>query len=257
MTHPDPLALVRHVCEAGDRADAALARHLDRCPTCADEVRRLETVRDNLHAVVPVGLPGPECLEDDLLAGLADGTIQEASRGEAMLHLARCAHCRRAVASVARALADPAVAAAAVAADRAPSRRLVRLVIPTAAAAILLIAVLGRQGSEGRPSPIHRAPAITAVDQPAAISPLGAGARPEWLRWGAVAGADLYRVVLFHGDGSVLYELELRDTTTALPDSIRLIPGDSYLWMVEARTGWDRWSSSRLFEFSISRSPAR
>jgi hypothetical protein len=61
---------------------------------------------------------------------------------------------------------------------------------------------------------------------------------------------------LFHADGRVLYLLELPDTAAALPDSIGLIPGSSYLWMVEARTGWDRWSSSRLFQFAVSRDSA-
>ena len=204
-----------------------------------------------------IGEPGPGCLGDDILAALADGNLDPPARDEAMMHLAQCGFCRSSVASVARVLGDPAVAAAARAVDRAPGRRFVRLVAPAAAAAVLLIAILGRQGTVERSSPIHRAPVISAIDQPVAISPLGAGARPEWLRWGAVVGADRYRVTLFHADGRVLYVLELRDTAAAVPDSIGLIPGSSYLWMVEARTGWDRWSSSRLFKFSIARDPTR
>jgi hypothetical protein len=204
-----------------------------------------------------IGEPGPECLGDDILAALADGTLDPPARGEATMHLAQCGFCRSSVASLARALGDPAVAAAALAVDRAPSRRLVRVAVPAAAAAVLLIAILGRQGTVERSPPTHREPVSTAVDQPSAMSPLGAGARPEWLRWGAVPGADRYRVTLFHTDGRVLYELELRDTAAALPDSLGLTPGKSYLWKVQARTGWDRWSSSRLFEFSIARDPAR
>ena len=204
-----------------------------------------------------IGEPGPGCLGDDILAALADGNLDAPARDEAMMHLAQCGFCRSSVASLARVLGDPAVAAAARAVDRAPGRRFVRLVAPAAAAAVLLIAILGRQGTVERSSPIHRAPVISAIDQPVAISPLGAGARPEWLRWGAVVGADRYRVTLFHADGRVLYVLELRDTAAAVPDSIGLIPGSSYLWMVEARTGWDRWSSSRLFKFSIARDPTR
>jgi anti-sigma factor RsiW len=203
-----------------------------------------------------IGEPGPACLGDDTLAALVDGNLDPPARGEAMMHLAQCGYCRSSVASLARALGDPAVAAATLAVDRTPGRRFVRLAAPAAAAAVLLFAILGRQGTVGRPSEIHRAPAISAVDQPVAISPLGAGARPEWLRWGAVVGADRYRVTLFHADGRVLYVVELRDTAAALPDSIGLIPGSSYLWMVEARTGWDRWSSSRLFQFAVSRDAA-
>jgi hypothetical protein len=120
-----------------------------------------------------------------------------------------------------------------------------------------MLAVLGRQGSEDQPVPTHRAPAITAADQPAAIAPVGVADRPDSLRWSAVSGADLYRVTLFRADGRVLYEAQLRDTAAALADSVGLIAGSSYLWTVEARTGWDRWTSSRLFRFSVAGERAR
>jgi hypothetical protein len=222
MTQPDPLELVRQALRLGER----------------------------------VGQPGPECLEDDLLAALADGGLPTSERNQAMLHLSRCARCRGAVASLARALADPAVAGAKAAADRAPRRRFIRLAVPAAAAAVLFVAVLGRQGEDDRPSRSHRAPGITAADQPVAIAPLGAGIRPKWLHWRSVVGADLYRVTLFHSDGRVIYERELRDTAVALPDSIGLAARASYLWKVEARTSWHRWSSSRLVEFSITGDPS-
>jgi len=50
----------------------------------------------------------------------------------------------------------------------------------------------------------------------------------------------------------VLFETQLADTLAALPDSILLDPGRPYLWKVEARTGWQRWSASGLVEFSIA-----
>src|SRR2546426_348130 len=60
---------------------------------------------------------------------------------------------------------------------------------------------------------------------------------------------------LFDAGGRVLYESQLRDTTVALPDTVRLAAGQSYLWKVEARTGWGRWVASDLVEFSIARGP--
>jgi hypothetical protein len=71
------------------------------------------------------------------------------------------------------------------------------------------------------------------------------------LRWESAAGADLYRVTLFQRDGRVMYRSELRDTAAALPDSVCLAAGGSYLWKVEARTGWEQWASSPLVDFSI------
>jgi hypothetical protein len=250
-THLDPLALVRHVCEPGARVDPELARHLERCPSCADEVRRLQMVRGALTVGEAEGEPGPECLGDDALAAIAAGELEGASRSEIMMHLASCGHCRSTVASLARVLADPTVAAERGAADRTRKRWLARLAVPAAAAAILLIAVLGTQGDGDPPSAIHRAPETTADGEPVPISPRGPGDRPATLRWGAVAGADLYRVTLFQADGRALYQLEVRDTVTGLPDSIRLSTGRSYLWKVEARTDWDRWTSSRMVDFSV------
>jgi hypothetical protein len=154
------------------------------------------------------------------------------------------------VASLSAVLADPAVAAA-KAADRPWNHRLVRLAVPAAAAA-LLIAVLGRQGDDARPPSLHRAPVTQVVSEPVPLSPRGVGDRPEWLRWTAVAQAELYRVTLYQSDGGTLYQRELRDTATAVPDSIRLIPDSSYFWKVEARTGWDRWVSSGWEQFTIA-----
>jgi hypothetical protein len=70
-----------------------------------------------------------------------------------------------------------------------------------------------------------------------------------------VPGAELYRMTLYQADGRAIYEIETRDTTVAIPDSVQLVSGNSYLWKVEARTGWNRWSASRLFEFSVTGVP--
>ena len=251
MTHPDPLALVRLVCEPGISADPALVQHLETCRSCADEVRRLTTVREALSLGETRDQPAPGCPDDDVLAALAADELEGATRSEAMVHLAACGRCRGVVASLARALADPAVAAAKVATDRGTRYRLGRLLVPAAAAAVLLIAVFGRTGEINQRSSVHRAPQATASEGPVPISPVGAGARPAWLRWGAVTGADLYRVTVFQSDGRALYQLELRDTATALPDSIGFMPGRFYLWKVEARTDWDRWTASEIVSFSI------
>src|SRR2546428_5865018 len=102
--HPDPLALVRHAFEVHD---PALSRHLSQCPSCAEEVRRFEAAKSALRIMATAGEAGPECLGDDTLSALAEGTLEPSSRGEVMLHLTRCTHCRTAVGSLARALADP------------------------------------------------------------------------------------------------------------------------------------------------------
>ena len=214
----------------------------------------LDALRDALGATPAPEARTPDCLDDDTVAALAAGTIDAAARLHALSHLATCPRCRHAVASVARALADPAVLHEIARADSAGGRRVWRIALPAAAAAAILVAIgLPRWVSDGG----HRAPPQPVVQVPTPLSPIGVVAEASALRWAAVAGADRYRLSLFDAAGRLLYEAQLGDTAVALPDSISLIPDRPYLWKVEARTGWDRWSASELVQFSIARGPPR
>lgn len=210
------------------------------------------TDRDPLDLLRRLAAPmreTPECLDDDTVAALAEGTLDAAARAAVLPHLAGCARCRGAVASVARALAASGVAREVRGVEGAGRRRFYRIVLPLATAATLLLLVaLPRSTDDGIPP--HRDPPADA-SAPVPISPVGVVAEASPLIWTAVAGADRYRVTLSDAGGVVLYETQLTDTVAVLPDSIVLASGRSYVWMVEARTGFDRWSTSRLVEFSI------
>ena len=195
------------------------------------------------------GKETPQCLDDDTLAALAEGTIDPTTRAAVLPHLAGCARCRGAVASVARALADSGVAREVRGVEGAGRHRFYRIALPlAAAAALLLVLAWPRQTNDGGPP--HRDPPPDA-SAPVPIAPIGVVANATPLLWTAVAGADRYRVTLSDARGVVLYETQLADTVAALPDSIVLVAGRSYVWIVDARTGFDRWSTSRLVEFSI------
>jgi len=215
----------------------------------------LDFVRHRLRAQARPGPLTPECLDDGTLAALADGTIDPTTRATVLPHLAGCPRCRGAVASVARALADPGVAREVAAVEGTSRRRFYRIALPLTAAALLLVLVWPRRADDGAPP--HRAPPITAAAAPVPLSPIGAVADANVLRWTSVAGADRYRVTLSDAGGRVLYETQLADTGLTLPDSVQLASGQSYVWMVEARVGFDRWSTSRLVEFSILGGPPR
>ncbi len=203
-----------------------------------------------LHAAGTATSRTPECLDDGVIAALADGSLDVQARAAALPHLASCSRCRGAVASVARALADSGVARERRAIEGAGRRWLVRIAAPlAAAAALLLLAWPTHRENLGLP---HRAPTITAAVAPAPISPLGVVAGAKVLRWTVTDGAERYRVTLFDAAGGVRYESVLADTEVTVPDSIAFIPGQRYLWKVEARTGFDRWSASDLVEFSIA-----
>jgi len=190
----------------------------------------------------------PACLDDETIAALADGTLNPQLRASVVSHVAACARCRGALASVARALADPAVARELSAAGG--GRRSYRIIVPLAAAAALLLLLWSP--ADDRQS-VHRGPAPPPPPTvPVPQSPIGAVASVHELRWSRVAEADRYRVTLFDATGRVLYATEASDTVVALPDSVALIPGETYLWKADARTGFDRWVTSELAEFSIA-----
>jgi hypothetical protein len=196
------------------------------------------------------GVATQDCLDAAAIAAMVDGTLEAERRSAAVAHLAVCERCRKAVASVARALADPEVAREARRAE-APGRprvRFTRVALGVAAAAAIVLFVWPRQLQE--PSP-HRAPPITAAPAPEAVYPVGPVAEARSLRWTSVAGADRYRVTLFDATGSVRYEADLVDTVVALPDSVLPASGGTYWWKVDARVGFDRWATSKLIEFSI------
>lgn len=254
MTHPSPADLLGYALEDPD-ASGEVAAHVRDCDACAAEIARLRSGMVVLreHAVHR-GAPTPACLDDEAVAALAAGDVSSADRSVLIQHIASCAYCRDRVASVARALAEPAVAREVAAAEGRSGQPRVRtrMLVPVvaAAAAVLVLMVLPRQADEPRPP--HRAPTVTAAT-PAPMLPVGPVAAAETLRWATVAGADRYRVTLFDAAATVVYETQTADTAVALPDSIVLVPGRSYLWKVEARIGWDRWSASKLVEFSIRR----
>lgn len=198
---------------------------------------------------VRVESPTAECVDDDTIAALAAGTLAASVRPAVVDHVARCARCRAVVASVSRALGDRAVARELRAAERTTRHRILRIALPMAAAAVLLL--LAWPPSLNPP---HRG-TITGTPGATAMWPVGAVAEARALRWAAVGDADRYRTTLFDAAGRVLYEAEGSDTVVSLPDSVLLVPGRPYLWKVDARTGFDRWVSSDLIEFSVAGAP--
>jgi Putative zinc-finger len=208
----------------------------------------LEELKRVLDTRVRSETSTPDCLSDDTIAMLADGSLAADARAGVLAHVATCARCREAVASVARALTDPAVSRELV--DVGGGRRWLRFAVPLAAAAVLVLLVSSPWGarSGGHRGPPPPPPASTPIPR----SPVGSVAAVTALRWSPVAGADRYRVTVFDATGGVVYASESSDTVLAFPDSVALVRGASYLWKVDARTGFDRWAASELAEFRVA-----
>jgi len=131
------------------------------------------------------------CLDDHTIAGLAAGTLAAAARPSALSHMATCGRCREVVASVARTLSDSSVAREVAKLEGSGRRRFLRIALPVAAAAVLLVAVWPRDGRF-----THRGPPAPWRAVPAPISPVGPVTGANTLRWSGAAGADRYRVTL-------------------------------------------------------------
>jgi hypothetical protein len=215
----------------------------------------LDLLRDALLSLPAPAAATPDCLDDETIAAFAEATLDGAPRAAALAHLATCPRCRAAVASVSRALADRTVAREVTRIERSPRYRHLRVLVPLAAAALLVLVIQPFQSTDEATS--HRAPVGGAGTSPAPARPIGAVAAPRALVWRPVAGADRYRVTLFAEGGTVLFETNVEDSLAALPDSVRLATGRRYLWKVEARTGFDRWVASELAEFTVLGEPRR
>ena len=119
-----------------------------------------------------------------------------------------------------------------------------------AAAAVLVLLV--RTVAVSRvPEPVHREEPVTLISAPVLVRPVGAVARVDSLLWRTVARATQYRLTLFTQEGMTLWETGTVDTTVALPEAVKLLPGAVYYWKVEARTDWNRWTASDMIEIRI------
>jgi len=212
---------------------------------------RLDRLRRDFHTD-EFAIPTPQCLDPEIIAALAEGTLDAAGRAGAVQHLAGCPLCRRAVASVAAALADGPVTHEIEVVEGRRRRRgpVLRVAVSFAAAATVLLLLWSPAADRftGHRGPSPPPPATTPIPR----SPVGTVAAVSDLRWSHVAGADRYRVTVFDATGGVVFATEGSDTVVAFPDSITLVPGASYLWKVDARTGFDRWAASELVAFSIA-----
>jgi hypothetical protein len=213
----------------------------------------LDRLRRNFYTG-DIALPSGECLDAEVIAALAEGSLDADSRAHALRHVAGCAACRRAVASVAGALVDgPITHEIEVVEGRRRNRgRILRTAVPLAAAALVLLWLWSPTDAL---APHRGGNAGGDAQAPAALGPVGTVAVVHGFDWTRVTGSVVYRFTLFDASGVVLYETQVSDTTLALPDSVRLDASRPYLWKVQARTGIDRWTASELVEFTIARAP--
>lgn len=75
-------------------------------------------------------------------------------------------------------------------------------------------------------------------------------------RWAAVSGAESYRVQVIDSAGQPVAEFEQKGESGQLPENVRLKPGESYSWSVEARLASGRKLSGTA-DFAVLDAEAR
>lgn len=181
------------------------------------------------------------------VAAYVDGALTSEARARIQSHLATCAECREEVSDAARIIAT------------LPRGSTVkwRVGIPAAAVAAMLLVFLWPRTDRNNAVPQHRESAVTTTIAPVIVRPIGAIDSVAVFTWTSVPHASTYAVRVFDSDGTVVWQRETADTLLIATSAAGLRAGRSYYWKVEARTGFERSTSTDLVEFSIrgKRSP--
>jgi hypothetical protein len=253
----DPVSSVEH----------RVAAHVRRCPSCLGRIR---TLRETVSALRsdPWGelAASPSCLTEGEIAAVSEGVaVQEHERWVA--HLAECAACRGRFAELTRILRDPVVAAEVERLEgdlgyAAPLQRRRYLTVAAGLAAAALAGVLLRPAAVPPPaapdeavSSAHRESAITTTVAPRILGPDGTASHVDSLVWTRVPNAARYRLRIFDLEGTLVWDVQTSDTALPIAAHLRGDTATTYLWKVEARTGWDRWASSDWRDLVIRPEP--
>ncbi len=246
---------------------AQVAAHIDSCPRCVEDVTSLRRTAELLAAREGAAQPQGDaaCLDEAELAAWVDGALDPEAEASALSHLARCARCRRAAASLVRTLRSDRVAPAVRELEKGsirergagplrklPPRYRVGAVVAAIAAVLAGVLFLRPTDLEFEETPAHRATIPGAISLPQPIAPLGELEAVDAFTWSPVSGADRYRLTVFDDEGTVVWEAETEETRLAAPATVQFETGAQFFWKVVARVGFDRWVDSELVTFTIS-----
>jgi hypothetical protein len=257
LTEAELLELALHASST----DTVL-QHVGGCDSCRGAIEVLRAQASALRFLSRAGDRTEDCLDEESIAGLAEGNIDLGGSPVIITHVLGCARCARELASVSRLLDDEEVRRAQETRhpNGSPARQRWPFVLGglSVAAAAMLVVVLRPTLSSKVTKPTYREESVTSVAAPVLISPLGVATAPDTFRWSAVPRADRYRITVFDRGGAVVWETLTRDTAVALPDLLWHSVDATYLWRVEARVGWeDRWAASDLTTLTTRRPAPR
>jgi hypothetical protein len=259
---PAPADLVAALADA---APAEIVRHARDCSDCREELIQLRAAMSAVLAgAMELPRPSSPCLGNDAIADLAEGR-PDGLDAATLDHLASCERCCHQLGSVARLLGNGRVAAERRRLGEPTDPRIRRrhgIATGVAAAALtaaaVLVAVFLPPGADTVPvgvfddaGRVHRESAITMTVAPRIVGPAGIAGPVDSLRWTRVPHADRYQVRVFDRDGTLVWNPSTGDTVLAIPAHLIRTSPTTYLWTVEARTGWERWVASEWADLTI------
>jgi putative zinc finger protein len=180
------------------------------------------------------------------VAGYVDRLLPNTERARIEAHLVTCPECRAEIAEAGRIIAS------------LPRPRRVRrgVMVSAAGIAAMLLVFLWPRADRDLGIRQHRESPVTTTIAPRILAPIGGVESVDRFVWSSVPHAGIYTLRIFDPDGSVVWQSETSDTVLTPPPPVALRLGRSYYWKVEARTGFQRSTSTDLVEFSIlSRRP--
>ncbi|HEV7704626.1 MAG TPA: hypothetical protein VGO46_10055 [Gemmatimonadaceae bacterium] len=262
---PRPLELLLRQLGASDAsAVAELDAHVRECARCREA---LDVLKARLALSARAASSRDEHLDEISMAELLDVASVEAVTDADLAHLAECEACRDALTELSSLTRDPAIRAeldrpewrsraASMPLMRPATRRFARVTVGAAAAAALLFfgvraALVTPQRDVAGDSARYRHATIASAAAPRLVSPAGAVASVDTLRWTSVPKADRYRVTVFDANGGVAWEAEGADTSVAVPSEIARKWRGEMRWRVKARTSFDRWVDSEFGAFVV------
>jgi len=262
---PTPADLLLHSLQL-PAEPTGIAQHAAECASCRATITGIREIASALQSSRGIADDTSGCLDEMTVATVVEHGVRVEEQPQLIAHLAVCAQCREQIASVAELLREASVASEI---DRISVRTMAPAVrgwrvagagalMALAASVVFMVKAPGNNVAAPRPAVAnteaepHREQSMTTTTAPAVIAPMGAIAVADTFRWSSVPRADRYRLTVFDREGRAVWEVEGSDTMAVRPDSIAGQRGATYLWKVEARTGWDRWVASELVEFSVA-----
>jgi hypothetical protein len=195
-------------------------------------------------ALVPRRIVDAHLSVDDI-AAMIDGRLPATRRAAVEAHLAECSQCRR----------EFVDASAVVGSTPASSPRWSRRWIPlVAAAAIVVVAVpliRGRGTSARRGDERTTSKMMTTISTLAPASDSRPMSDSLAFTWHAVSGVNTYTLSVTDSAGAPIYRTNTGDTVVGPIAKLRLTPGASYYWNVDALNSDGSSIKSAPVSFSV------